>query len=74
LEEANLGPPPIFFFYSMGALVLGPPVNQGYSLYFFIAGLFIIVIGCIYIVLQFVAAIDRPRPVYIQEPLPSGKV
>lgn len=51
----------------MGCLILGPPVNNGFGLYFFVAGLFVIIVGFIYIILQFISAVDRPRPIYVQQ-------
>ena len=47
----------------LGCLVLGPPAPDGVELFFFCAGICIIVVGVIFMILQFVSYFDSPKPV-----------
>ena len=47
----------------LGCLVLGPPAHEGVELFFFCAGISIIVVGVVFMILQFVSYFDPPKPV-----------
>jgi len=60
------------WYLFLGCLILVPPENMPpIQVFFFVAAIFCIVVGFIFILLQFIAAVDRPRPVYVQQPNPA---
>jgi len=62
------------WYIFLGCLVLVPPpqgANQGENWFLFIAAIFILIVGFLWILLQFIAAVDRPRPVYVVQQPPT---